>query len=77
MERENLGPARDAIHDLFLEHVMAHAPGYNKLMEWTDALANGIGVMLGLALLLSPVGGFLAWFDRKLSDGLDSGGPQG
>jgi len=37
MERENLGPARDAIHDLFLEHVMAHAPGYNKLMEWTDA----------------------------------------
>jgi len=37
MERENLGPARDAIHDLFLEHVMAHAPGYNKLMEWADA----------------------------------------
>src|SRR5688572_12557916 len=28
LERENLGPARDAIHDLFLEHVMAHAPGY-------------------------------------------------
>ena len=27
MERENLGPARDMIHDLFLEHVMAHAPG--------------------------------------------------
>ncbi|MHC5114445.1 MAG: glutamate mutase L [Planctomycetota bacterium] len=37
LERENLGPARDAIHDMFLEHVMAHAPGYNKLMEWTDA----------------------------------------
>jgi uncharacterized protein (TIGR01319 family) len=37
LERENLGPARDAIHDLFLEHVMAHAPGYNKLIEWTDA----------------------------------------
>ncbi|MEE9167421.1 MAG: glutamate mutase L [Candidatus Neomarinimicrobiota bacterium] len=37
LERENLGPARDAIHDLFLEHVMAHAPGYGKLMEWTDA----------------------------------------
>lgn len=37
LERENLQPARDAIHDLFLEHVMAHAPGYNKLMEWTDA----------------------------------------
>ncbi len=37
MERENLGPARDAIHDLFLEHVMAHAPGYEKLMAWADA----------------------------------------
>ena len=37
LERENLGPARDAIHDLFLEHVMAHAPGYEKLMKWTDA----------------------------------------
>jgi uncharacterized protein (TIGR01319 family) len=37
LERENLGPARDAIHDLFLEHVMAHAPGYDKLIRWTDA----------------------------------------
>src|SRR5262249_3378504 len=37
LERENLAPARDAIHDLFLEHVMAHAPGYEKLMAWTDA----------------------------------------
>jgi uncharacterized protein (TIGR01319 family) len=37
LEYENLGPARDKIHDVFLEHVMAHAPGYNHLMEWTDA----------------------------------------
>ena len=37
LERENLGPARDMIHDLFLEHVMAHAPGYDKLIEWADA----------------------------------------
>ena len=37
LERENLGPARDAIHDLFLDHVMAHAPGYDTLMTWTDA----------------------------------------
>jgi len=36
LERENLGPARDEIHELFMEHVMAHAPGYKKLMEWTD-----------------------------------------
>src|SRR5262245_3873160 len=34
LERENLGPARDAIHELFMEHVMAHAPGYKKLMSW-------------------------------------------
>ena len=37
LERENLGPARDKIHDLFLEHVMAHAPGYDRLIQWTDA----------------------------------------
>jgi len=37
LEQENLGPARDKIHDVFLEHVMAHAPGYNMLMDWTDA----------------------------------------
>lgn len=37
MERENLGPARDKIHDLFMEHVMAQAPGYGKLMSWADA----------------------------------------
>ena len=35
LEQENLKPARDAIHDLFMEHVMAHAPGYKKLMAWT------------------------------------------
>ncbi len=37
LERENLGPARDRIHDIFLEHVMAHAPGYDKLIRWADA----------------------------------------
>ena len=35
LEREHLKPARDAIHDLFMEHVMAHAPGYKKLMTWS------------------------------------------
>ncbi|MHC4268815.1 MAG: glutamate mutase L [Planctomycetota bacterium] len=35
LERENLGPARQEIQNLFLEHVMAHAPGYKKLMSWT------------------------------------------
>ncbi|RLC45933.1 MAG: methylaspartate mutase [Candidatus Coatesbacteria bacterium] len=37
LERENLIPARNKIHDLFMEHVMAQAPGYKKLMGWTDA----------------------------------------
>ncbi|MFM8872048.1 MAG: glutamate mutase L, partial [Phycisphaerales bacterium] len=37
LEEENLGPARDRIHDVFLEHVMAHAPGYDKLISWADA----------------------------------------
>lgn len=37
LEQENLGPARDAIHDLFLEHVMAQAPGYPDLIDMTDA----------------------------------------
>jgi uncharacterized protein (TIGR01319 family) len=37
LERENLGPARAAIHQLFLEHVMAQAPGYDKLLGWTTA----------------------------------------
>lgn len=36
LERENLVPARNEIHELFMEHVMAHAPGYKKLMGWTD-----------------------------------------
>ena len=37
LERENLMPARLKIQDLFLQHVMAHAPGYKELMSWTDA----------------------------------------
>lgn len=37
LERENLGPAREAIHELFLEHVMQQAPGYSKLLSWTTS----------------------------------------
>jgi uncharacterized protein (TIGR01319 family) len=37
LERENLMPARHRIHDLFLEHVMAQAPGYKKLISWAGA----------------------------------------
>jgi uncharacterized protein (TIGR01319 family) len=37
LEQENLAPARNKIHDLFLEHVMAQAPGYKKLIAWAGA----------------------------------------
>ncbi len=36
LEKENLDPARHKIHDQFMEHVMAHAPGYQNLMKKTD-----------------------------------------
>lgn len=36
MEEENSAPARAAIQLLFMNHVMSHAPGYDKLMQWTD-----------------------------------------
>lgn len=35
LELENLAPARDAIHELFLHHVMSHAPGYKTLLSWS------------------------------------------
>jgi len=41
LDVENLGPARDKIHDLFMEHVMAQAPGYSKLMSWTVGPIEG------------------------------------
>lgn len=36
IERENLGPAKEAIYDSFMEHVIIHSPGYNKLVTWVD-----------------------------------------
>lgn len=50
LERENLQPARDEIHELFLEHVMQQAPGYSKLLEWTSeevmATPNAVGKLM-------------------------------
>ncbi|RMG22375.1 MAG: methylaspartate mutase [Armatimonadetes bacterium] len=50
LDREVLGPAREAIHELFLEHVMQQAPGYNKLLEWTSeeimATPNAVGKLM-------------------------------
>ncbi|MBD3400262.1 MAG: methylaspartate mutase [Candidatus Coatesbacteria bacterium] len=46
LERENLGPARHAIHNLFMEHVMAQAPGYAKLMTWArDTTGKQVPIM--------------------------------
>ena len=68
LERENLRPARNKIHDLFMEHVMAHAPGYRKLMEWADVpimptpgavglLIENIGKSQNIAVLGVDIGG--------------------
>jgi uncharacterized protein (TIGR01319 family) len=50
IDRENLGPVRNAVHEVFLRHVMSHAPGYRKLMEWTDlpilATPRAVGDMI-------------------------------
>ena len=35
LDREDLAGARDAIHEVFLNHVMSHAPGYSKLLSWS------------------------------------------
>lgn len=50
LEQENLGPARARIHDLFMDHVMAQAPGYRKLMEWTDAPIMPTPAAMGLLI---------------------------
>jgi len=50
IDQENLNPARDQIHELFLEHVMQHAPGYQKLTDWASigimATPNAVGQMI-------------------------------
>lgn len=50
LDRENLGPAREEIHEMFLEHVMQQAPGYSKLLSWTSeevmATPNAVGKLL-------------------------------
>ena len=68
LEQENLGPAREEIHELFMHHVMAQAPGYPDLMEWSDApimpTPGAVGLMIetiareqGIAVLGVDIGG--------------------
>lgn len=50
LDQENLGPAREEIHEMFLQHVMQQAPGYSKLLQWTSeevmATPNAVGKLL-------------------------------
>ncbi len=68
LDSENLDPAREEIHELFLEHVMQQAPGYNKLLEWASydvmATPNAVGKLLksyadqeGINILGVDIGG--------------------
>jgi uncharacterized protein (TIGR01319 family) len=50
LERENLAPARHKIHELFLEHVMAQAPGYGVLIGWTGAPIMPTPAAVGLIM---------------------------
>jgi uncharacterized protein (TIGR01319 family) len=50
LETEVLTPARSEIHRLFLEHVMAHAPGYSTLLDWADGRVKPTPVAVGEAL---------------------------
>ncbi len=68
LEREHLKPARDAIHDLFMEHVMAHAPGYKKLMAWSPVPIMPTPGAVGL--IIEKV----AKRDRMAVVGVDIGG---
>ncbi|MCD6181829.1 MAG: glutamate mutase L [Candidatus Cloacimonetes bacterium] len=65
LERENLGPARDKIHDLFMEHVMAQAPGYNKLMNWTKGPKNGKIVNIPIMPTPAAVGNIMQTIARQ------------
>lgn len=68
LDKENLGPAREEIHEMFLQHVMQQAPGYSKLLEWASeevmATPNAVGKLLkeyanneGINLLGVDIGG--------------------
>lgn len=58
LEVENTEPARMAIHELFMEHVMSHAPGYDKLMKWTevDIMPTPAGEGMAIQLIAKTFG---------------------
>ena len=89
LESENLAPARDAIHELFLNHVMSHAPGYRKLLTYSPVpiipTPAAVGDMVQSAsrrrkiqILAVDIGGattdvFSVFFPRKKRGSRDTG----
>ncbi len=68
LDVEDLHPAREEIHELFLRHVMQQAPGYAKLTTWTSAdimaTPNAVGRIIetiarqeGINVLAVDIGG--------------------
>ena len=68
LERENLAPARNKIHDLFLEHVMQQAPGYKKLIDMAGAPIMPTPASVGLIMET------IAKLERLNLIGVDIGG---
>ncbi len=68
LEIENTEPARRAIHELFMEHVMSHAPGYPELMTWTDLDILPTPAGEGMAMQL------IAYIEKKNVLGVGLGG---
>lgn len=68
LERENLFPARQKIQDLFEEHVMAQAPGYDKLLKWVSAPVMPTPGAMGLIIQT------IARVENKNVIGVDIGG---
>ena len=54
LERENLNPARDKIHDLFMEHVMQQAPGYDHLMAICRVFDEERGECVQVPIMPTP-----------------------
>ncbi|MGI6667537.1 MAG: glutamate mutase L [Bacillota bacterium] len=50
LESEVLGPAREEISRIFLEHVMMRAPGYETLVAWAGGAVRPTPIAVGEAL---------------------------
>jgi uncharacterized protein (TIGR01319 family) len=60
LEEENVLPAKLAIQQLFMTHVMAHAPNYRRLRSWVDVIlptpaAVGLAVEMVATSLGDPI----------------------